>query len=331
MILPLFGLGCVLVFGFHQLRFEQPRERVLRAALVQPSIPQTLIWDSDKDEERFQSVVALTKTIGPDKVDLLIWPEAAVPKLLRYDPESLDVITNLARSFHAWMIIGADDKEPRAGTLNIHEADYYNSSFLIDPKGRLINRYRKRGLVIFGEYVPLQHTLPFLKYLTPIPGSYTSGDKPVQFDLEDQNIRTAVLICFEDIFPHLAREYVDDDTDLLINLTNNGWFGESASQWQHGLSALFRAIENNVPLIRCSNNGLTCWIDERGRIKQMFRDATDRIYGPGILYATVPLPAHGTHTPTFYHRHGDLFGWVCTGFSALYFLPPMFRFRTAKT
>ena len=72
-----------------------------------------------------------------------------------------------------------------------------------------------------------------------------------------------MLICFEDIFPHLAREYAEDDTDFLVNLTNNGWFGEGAAQWQHAAGALFRAVENGLPLIRCSNNGLTCWVDSR--------------------------------------------------------------------
>jgi apolipoprotein N-acyltransferase len=316
-MLPLFVLGCVLLFGFRQLRIESPKTREFRAAIVQPSIPQTLIWDPTKDEERFQAVVQLTRTIPPNSFDVVLWPEAAVPKLFRYDPPTRNAITNLARQLNCWMIIGADDARPKGGLPEAKEADYFNSSFLIDPQGRIVNQYRKRGLVIFGEYIPLEHTLPFLKYLTPIPGSYTRGEGPVQFDVEDRNVRAAVLICFEDIFPHLAREYVNDDTDLLVNLTNNGWFGESASQWQHGLSALFRTIENNVPLVRCSNNGLSCWIDEHGRVRQLFRDAKGTIYGPGILAATIPLPDHASHRRTFYNRHGDIFGWSCIALCAV--------------
>ena len=122
-------------------------------------------------------------------------------------------------------------------------------------------RYIKRKLVIFGEYVPLADWLPFLKYLTPIQGGFTPGRRPVSFPLPGLRAKTSVLICFEDIFPHLVREHVDDDTDFLVNLTNNGWFGESAAQWQHAANAVFRAVENGLPLVRCANNGLTCWVD----------------------------------------------------------------------
>jgi len=134
-----------------------------------------------------------------------------------------------------------------------------------------------------------------------------------------------VLICFEDIFPHLAREYVDDDTDFLVNLTNNGWFGESAAQWQHAASALFRAVENGVPLLRCTNNGLTCWIDQHGRLRQILRDSRGTIYGAGFMTAEIPLLGIGQrHGRTFYNQHGDLFGWGCVGVAALMLLRKIF-------
>ena len=97
------------------------------------------------------------------------------------------------------------------------------------------------------------------------------------------------MICFEDIFPHLGREASDDDTDFLVNITNDGWFGEGAAQWQHAASAVFRAVENGLPLVRCSNNGLTCWVDAHGRLRQLFRDAHGTIYGPGYLTRANPL------------------------------------------
>jgi apolipoprotein N-acyltransferase len=119
-----------------------------------------------------------------------------------------------------------------------------------------------------------------------------------------------VLICFEDIFPHLAREYADDDTDFLVNLTNNGWFGDSAAQWQHAAGAVFRAVENGVPLVRCANNGITGWIDAHGRLRQIFRTPAGSEYGAGAITLEIPLPAQKS-APTFYQRHGDWFGWIC--------------------
>jgi apolipoprotein N-acyltransferase len=145
---------------------------------------------------------------------------------------------------------GADDVEQPPGTTR-REDRLCNASFLINPQGELIDGYHKRALVIFGEYIPLVRWLPFMKWFTPIEGQFTRGERAVPFTLDNPKVKTSVLICFEDIFPHLAREYADDDTDFLVNLTNNGWFGDGAAQWQHAASALFRAIENGLPLVRC--------------------------------------------------------------------------------
>jgi apolipoprotein N-acyltransferase len=130
--------------------------------------------------------------------------------------------------------------------------------------------------------------------------------------LAELGVDLPVLICFEDVFPHGARLHVTDQTDLLLNLTNNGWFGESAAQWQHAANAVFRAVENGVPLVRCTNNGLTCWIDATGRMRQVFRDAEGSEYGRGFLAVEIPLgPEGGLDAGTFYRRHGDWFGWGC--------------------
>jgi apolipoprotein N-acyltransferase len=147
-------------------------------------------------------------------------------------------------------------------------------------------------------------------------GSFTPGTGPVTFVAPDLQLKTSVLICFEDVFPHLVREYVEDDTDFLLNLTNNGWFGESAAQWQHAASAVFRAVENGLPLVRCANNGLTCWVDAQGRMKEVYFPGTKDVYGPGFKIVEVPL-LDRKRPPTFYRRHGDLFGWSCVAWSAL--------------
>ena len=176
----------------------------------------------------------------------------------------------------------------------------------------------KRNLVIFGEYVPLRRWLPFLKYLTPIEGGFTPGTTAVPFYLESLQVKTQVLICFEDIFPHFARAEAEPDIDLLVNLTNDGWFGEGAAQWQQAASGLFRAVENRLPLVRCANNGLTCWVDSRGFLREIFHDESGSVYGKGFLTAAIPLLPKGVpHTLTFYTRHGDWFGWSCIGIAGL--------------
>ena len=111
------------------------------------------------------------------------------------------------------------------------------------------------------------------------------------------------------MFPQTTRDSARDDTDFLVNLTNDGWFGEGAEQWQQAAAGIFRAVENGLPLVRSCNNGVTCWIDPHGRVRQIFKDTTGRIYGPGWMTMDLPLPAERP-APTFYNRHGsDWFGW----------------------
>ena len=127
-----------------------------------------------------------------------------------------------------------------------------------------------------------------------------------------------MLICFEDVFPSVARASADDDLDVLLNLTNNGWFSASSAQWQHAANAVFRAVENGLPLVRCANNGLTCWVDACGRMHEVFFPHTQDIYGVGFKTARIPLLAEGVkRRPTFYHRHGNWFGWGCVFFCGM--------------
>lgn len=354
-LLPMLVVLGLFMFGTARLRALRDDDRpTLRVTFVQPSIPQTMIWNPADNNQRFAELLRLTTDALTNSPDLVLWPEAAVPKMIRYDEETLYTIASLAKSNRVWMIIGSDDAEPAHGPgKKKDDADYFNASFLINPEGEIATRYCKRNLVIFGEYIPLVRWLPFVKWFTPIDGGFEAGDKVVPFVLErwgerprepdssdangssaaspHQSVRTATLICFEDVFPHLAREYVSDDTDFLVNLTNDGWFGEGGEQWQHTASAVFRAVENGVPLLRCCNNGVTCWIDARGVVRQVFHDANGSVYGAGVMTAQIPLLAPGEkREPTFYNRYGDWFGWGCVVVTAVVLLPRLRKIFSRK-
>jgi apolipoprotein N-acyltransferase len=338
MILPLAAVVGLFAFGYARTGQGSPAGTILRVTLVQPSIPQTLIWNPTQDENRFQQLLRLTQTAllksenqgledrapagqviqvlnstnldearavrSPEKSDLLIWPESAVPEL---DEATAHAISQLAQSNHVWIIFNGDDVEFHPDATN-----YFNSAFLVTPDGQLTDVYHKRKLVMFGEYIPLVNSLPFVKYLTPITGSFTPGTKPEVFHLGSLRVNAAPLICFEDTFPETARTSAGTNVDFLVNLTNDGWFGNSAAQWQHMATAVFRAVENNLPLICCANNGITCWIDSHGRVQRIFRDKAGSVYGAGAMTVDVPMSRAGTErTPTFYNHHGDLFGWIC--------------------
>jgi apolipoprotein N-acyltransferase len=319
LLFPVAAVFVIFGYGFLKLEHKQPSGPGLKLALIQPAIPQYVIWDENEKTNRFLKLVRLSEEALVNDPDLLVWPESALPNLLnRFNRLTHDAVTNLAVTHNLWMIMGANDVRPKKSPRHPGEVEFLNSSFLINPEGQLLARYHKRHLVMFGEYMPLGRWFPFLNSFRTLDAGFFPGDGPVPFYLTNKNVKISVLICSEDVFPHLARQYVDRETDFLLNLTNNGWFGNSAAQWQHAICALFRAVENGLPLVRCTNNGLTCWIDPEGRLHDVYFPGTKDIYGPGFKLVRVPLRHPGENRSlTFYNRYGDWFGWSCVGIIAL--------------
>jgi apolipoprotein N-acyltransferase len=337
LFVPVLVLALAVGWGMRRMAHLLPEStRTLRVALVQPAIPQEVVWDQtyEKKAMRFASLLQLSEAAATNKPAVLVWPEAAIPDLLRWSTNEYagktiyHAVTQFARRHQLWMVVGADDGELRPEAPE--GVVYFNSSFLISPKGVLMASYRKRRLVMFGEYVPLSRWFPFLKNFAQVQGEFTPGTDVVTFNMAGLDVQTSVLICFEDVFPHITREHVKEDTDFLLNLTNNGWFGEGAAQWQHAANAVFRAIENGVPLVRCANNGLTCWVDPRGAMYETFFPGDTDIYRAGYKIAQVPLPPSGTWPATFYRRHGDWFGWGCVGATAIAFVASLLRRKPAS-
>jgi apolipoprotein N-acyltransferase len=315
--LSLIGLVLVAMFGINKVLSRTTSGHEIKLALVQPSIAQELIWDRREDSNRFNKIMRLSEAALAAKPDVLVWPEAALPD---FTEDNFRAITNLVASHKVWMIFGAEDSERSLDAKTSDDFDSFNAAFLFDPKGNLAATYRKRQLVMFGEYVPLAGWMPFVRKLIPVPSDFTSGGKPVPFDLNELRARISVLICFEDVFPHVARYSVDEATDFLLNLTNDGWFGESAAQWQQAANAVFRAVENGLPLVRCTNNGLTCWIDSRGQVREIYSAPEGSVYDAGFMTVRVPLLPDGQKRElTFYRRHGDWFGWSCVAWAVLAF------------
>ena len=315
---PMLTVAAVAAYGISVMRSYQPPESRTTFALIQPSIPQTLLWDERENSNRFVQLLALSEKALERKPDIMVWPEASVPNMLRHHEETGQALVRFAEKHKVWAIVGSDDAEMRPGGTTMRDVDYFNSAFAISPEGRLTGIYKKRQLVIFGEYIPFVKTLPFMKYLSPVGETgFTPGRAPVPFNLKSLGVIASVLICFEDTFPHLARQYVEADTDILVNLTNNGWFGESAAQWQHAATAVFRAVENRIPLVRCANNGLTCWVDPLGAMHDVYFLDDKNIYKAGFKISEVPVLGEGeSRTLTFYTRYGDVFGWSCFGLVA---------------
>jgi apolipoprotein N-acyltransferase len=326
LVVPFMVAAAVVAFGWQKVSRPVAPAPTLKVALIQPSIPQTWIWDPKESSNRFRQLLELSEQALTNHPDLLVWPEAAVPYMFRLDEDIFGPVTNLVQRHKIWLVLGSDDGEVRRRPNGRIETNYFNSSFLVQPDGEVMGSYRKRRLVIFGEYIPFGRRFSFIEDFTGL-GSFTRGDRPGWFSMPDLHVRASILICFEDVFPQLTRTSVDDETDFILNLTNNGWFGESAAQWQHAAAAVFRAIENGLPLVRCANNGLTCWVDPEGAMHDVYFPGTTDIYGVGFKLVEVPLSGGQKRNPTFYHQHGDWFGWGCLGLSTVVVLWQLRRQR----
>jgi apolipoprotein N-acyltransferase len=303
--IPLIALLLIMGAGLSRVMTRRPPPPTTALALVQPSISQRLIWDDAANPARFEKVLELTRQALATHPDALLWPEGSMPDL---SEEQFATVVAATRQAGAAWIFGT-----AYGRLVDGKPEHYNAAILVGPGGQVEERYHKQRLVIFGEFIPFENILPFMKWLTPIGSSFTPGRGPAAFRFgTNRSVNASPMICFEDVFPHHTRSHVTPETDFLLELTNNGWFGESSAQWQHCAAAALRAVENGVPLVRCANNGLTCWLDEFGGLHDVLQSASGSVYDAGFLSTRVPLRPDGEPRPlTFYNRHGDVFGWLC--------------------
>ena len=327
---PLMTVAVVLIYGRHELSAVGETFKYYKIALVQPAIPQPAIWDPNEKTNRFLKLLHLSQAALAEKPNLLVWPETALPEMIARNQFTQDAIVNLLLANKSWMVLGAADYDSQPGANGLNETRWFNGAFLINPAGDMAARYHKRHLVPFGEFMPGARQFPILGRLRTAGAGLTSGERPGLFHMTEPAANCSVLICYEDLFPHEVRECITQETDFLLNLTNDAWFGDSAAQWLHLVNALFRTVELRLPLVRCCNNGITCWIDAFGRLHNVDSVNSTNVYEAGYKVIEVPLAAsEGGHHPTFYSRFGDLFGWACVILVAFFALKP-FGFRHSK-
>jgi apolipoprotein N-acyltransferase len=321
LMLAVLVLAAMMLDGKHHLRLPAPPSQPLRVALIQPNIPQPYFFMPEKFSFIRDTLRQLSNdSMAGGKPDLLIWSETADPEELRSSSEAYSLAYELVTNGVPLLAGSIDTEWTDEGPL------YYNCTFLVDASGKIVQGYDKRHLVIFGEYVPLEHLFPFLKAVTPIEGGFTPGSTSTVFRLDKPSVAFSVLICFEDTVASLSRESVRNGARLLINETNDGWFEPSWASKQHMILCVFRSVENNVPVIRCANTGVSCVIDRSGRVMAMLTDENGCPRVVGFKTASVDVPDE-TLPPTFYTRHGDVFALSCTGLLWSALILPLVRKR----
>jgi apolipoprotein N-acyltransferase len=260
---------------------------------VQGNIPQAVKWDAAFRAQTFEIYGQLTRAAAPGS-RLIVWPEAAVPAYLRFEPGAMTWLTDLAASVRVPLLVGAPDAEPDG-----RRARYLNSAFLVDAAG-LRGRYDKMHLVPFGEYVPLKRLLFFVEAIAAEIGDFTPGREATLFQLEGTPFGT--VICYEVIFPDLFRRFVGGGASFMTNITNDAWFGDSGGPLQHLQMVPLRAVENRVAIVRAANTGVSALVLPSGAIQ-----STLPLGARGTLRADVPL----RQGETFYTRFGDVFALAC--------------------
>jgi len=283
-----------------RLRKPQKERTTVKAAAIQPNISQLKKWPPGFASKIYEQLSRLTELAQMGRPDLIVWPETALPGMLDRDAEARTFVENLAVG-GVPLLVGAMEVEQRKRT------HFYNSAVLIGTDGKIVERYRKRHLVPFGEYIPFDKMLPFIEGLAPLGFSCTAGIVSTVFSLDNPVAAFSVLICFEDTVASLARDSVMNGAGFLINQTNDAWFDGSCAALQHLSHCVFRCVENRVGAVRVANTGITCFIDNTGMIAGV--DALERekwgMYVPRFEISSVEVAGAGAPL-TFYTRHGDL-------------------------
>ena len=268
-------------------------------ALVQGNIPQDKKWLPEFKKKTVQSYIDLSKQVITKNgaTDLVVWPETALPFYPQENALSLLLQTGLTHPHQVSLLTGAPHRMQPTPTAPI---TYYNSAFLINPDGRMSERYDKQHLVPFGEYIPFRRILAFASPVVETLGDFSPGasSKPLPY----KNSLIGVLICFESIFPELSREQVIHGANLLVIITNDAWFGRTSAPRQHMAMAVFRAVENRRVVARAANTGISGFIDPTGRIL-----VASPLFEPYAVKQKVPLLS----STSFYVDKGYLFPYLC--------------------
>ena len=304
-------LALAFVYSFSRInqieKMEYGADRH-QVSVIQSNIDQNQKWHPDKQREAIEKHIALSaKARQKQLTDLVIWPETAMPFHPPSSPLFPELLSRTVFEDGYSLLAGApyflDDGQ---------KMQLYNSAILARPNGEMY-RYFKQHLVPFGEYIPFADILPLPGPVVESVGNFSSGKEARP--LKSGQASLGVLICFESIFPKLARKEVENGANLLVNITNDAWFGRSSASIQHLAMVVFRAVENRRSVARSANSGISCFIDSTGRISQ-----PTPLFTPCFINSSVAL----FDTITFFNSFGHFFPLFCL----IYLIPLALLLKT---
>jgi len=291
-----------------------PKDQIeIRTLLVQGGIDQDEKWDSGSAQKIYKRYWDMTTPyLKMDNVnfDLVVWPESSLPYSL-YDQKTQNYLNQILALKNFELVLGINERIPQDGI--------YNSVVALKNNTKSARTYQKTHLVPFGEYVPFRKSIPLVEKIAAnsLGVDFNPGNtyKPLQMTLPEP-YQIIPLVCFEDAFGNLARKFINQSPQLIVNVTNDGWFKESAASEQHMANAIFRCIELRRPMIRCANTGMSCLIDDCGSLydrHSTFSGGERLIHGTDrsntFLIASLPetIKIERSQRITIYSKVGDLF------------------------
>ncbi len=339
-----FAVGILLVigvffYGLDRIKDSKKEDAVeLRCLLMQMNIPIDKDWNPHNLRETLDDYLNLTEGyVMGGQFDLVIWPETAVPGRF-YTPWVQEFFNSILELEDFYLMTGTEEDEPLGD-------ESFNSAVLMRNSTENFQMYRKIHLVPFGEYLPLRGKFPPFEWFAGdmVVADFTPGDSYEPLKMEKPEIEIVPLICFEDTIGDLARRFVDEDPapQLLVNITNDGWFFESATAEQHMTNAMFRCIELRRPMARAANTGVSCFIDETGSLydressrpfeRKIQDDTTGSVFTRGCLPATLKIARDQPYT--FFARYGNVFSQGMGGIALLWWVVfyPFVRQRRLKS
>ena len=298
------GVIASLVYGAGRLQSvdaEMADARKLAVGAVQGNVDIDMKWNPALAQKNLAKHRELTGKLADEP--LVIWPESAIEAFI---PEDLQMLPPefmpALKSDRTFFIFGAKSYRGKPGQPGIK---MFNTAFFTDARGRMVGRYHKQALLAFGEYLPFARVLALLPAM-PFADGFTPGPGPVAFHMT-RGIRIAPLICYEDLMPELSRKFVSEArANILVNLTNDAWYGRSVGPWQHLWLSQSRAIETRRTLMRVTNTGVTSLVNAKGEIVKAL---------PMFTEAVMQTEVEILNGDTYYVRFGDWFAWTLTGVS----------------
>jgi apolipoprotein N-acyltransferase len=301
LLLAALGSAVVLQAGLWLVPPPLPTERSAR--LVQANVPilQGAEWTKDYFDDTLSDLGRISLNPGAHQIqhpDLIVWPESPTP-FYTTDPIFRGAVSSIARQAQTWVLVGSVGTR-NAGQSPQQATQSYNSAALVGPRGEWVGRYDKMHLVPFGEYVPFKGIFGFAGGLSKEVGDFSPGES--RAPLPGGGERLGVFICYESIFPDEVRQLAANGSQVFVNISNDGWYGDSGAYAQHLKQARMRAVENNRWLLRDTNTGVTAVIDPYGRIVAS---------APRKARTVLDAPYALSNVTTFYTRHGDWFAYLC--------------------